>query len=141
MSRSHKHHHPHDHSGLKLSVFLSALCLVHCLTFPFLIALLPMVNIAFHPPEWIEFTLLGATAALGLYSMRHGISMHYHKFTPLIIFLIGIIGAFSIHIIWHTHELNWYKVALEVFFALLIAMSQVINYRWANTYACTVHNH
>ena len=127
--------HQHDHSGLKLSVILSTLCLIHCLTFPFLIALLPIFNIAFHPPEWIEYSLLISTALLGFYSMRHGISLHYHFWYPLVMFIIGLIGAFAIHI-FASHELNFITISIEVFFAVLIAASQIINYRLSNKYGC-----
>jgi len=129
--------HQHDHSGLRLSIFLSTLCLIHCITFPILIAVLALFSVTFHPPLWIEFTLLGATAALGYYSMRHGFTLHYHSKWPLVLFTIGIVGAFAVHIFWHTHDLNLIKTALEIFFALLIAISQVVNYRLTKNHSCT----
>ncbi len=128
--------HQHDHSGMKITIFLSTLCLIHCLTFPFLIVLLPVFNIAFHPPEWIEYLLLGSTAILGYYSMRHGFSLHHHLRYPILLFTIGIIGAFVVHLFWH-HEMNALLIGVEVFFALLIAASQIINYRLTKRYACT----
>lgn len=137
--------HQHDHSGLKLSIILSTICLIHCITFPILIAVFALFSVAFHPPIWIEFSLLGGTAALGYYSMRHGLTLHYHSKWPLIIFTIGIIGAFAIHILpysganehVHVHEFNLVRTLLEIFFALLIAASQVINYRMTKNHACT----
>jgi|TARA_B110000037_G_C17034681_1_gene471072 drug/metabolite transporter (DMT)-like permease len=128
--------HQHDHRGMKLTLFLSTLCLIHCITFPILIVLMPVFNIAFHPPEWIEYVLLGSTAVLGYYSMRHGFSLHHHARYPVLLFTIGIFGAFGIHLIFH-HSLNAWLIAGEVFFAILIALSQIINYRLTNTNACT----
>lgn len=129
--------HQHDHKGLKISVFLSVLCLIHCISFPILIVLLPFFNIAFHPPHWIEYLLLGSTAALGYYSMRHGFSLHHHFKYPILLFTLGIVGAFSVHL-YFEHTTNWWIISLEVFFAALIAISQIINYRLTNTHACTV---
>lgn len=129
--------HQHDHKGLKISVFLSVLCLIHCISFPILIVLLPFFNIAFHPPHWIEYLLLGSTAALGYYSMRHGFSLHHHFKYPILLFTLGIVGAFSVHL-YFEHATNWWIISLEVFFAALIAISQIINYRLTNTHACTV---
>jgi drug/metabolite transporter (DMT)-like permease len=128
--------HQHDHRGMKLTLFLSTLCLIHCITFPILIVLMPVFNIAFHPPEWIEYVLLGSTAVLGYYSMRHGFSLHHHARYPVLLFTIGIFGAFGIHLIFH-HSLNAWLIAGEVFFAILIALSQIINYRLTTTNACT----
>lgn len=128
--------HQHDHSGMKITIFLSALCLIHCLTFPFLIVLLPVFNLAFHPPEWIEYLLLGSTAILGYYSMRHGFSLHHHMRYPIILFTLGIVGAFVVHIFWH-HQMNALLISSEVFFAILIAASQIINYRLTKKYQCT----
>lgn len=134
--------HQHDHSGLKLSVFFSTLCLIHCLTFPIIIAVLTLFNMTFQPPEWIEFSLLGATLGLGLYSMRHGFNLHHHAFYPLVLFSIGMIGAFAVHLFWHnhSHEFSWVRTSLEIFFALLIAVSQFINYRLSRTMACTTQH-
>ena len=129
--------HQHDHKGLKISVFLSVLCLIHCISFPILIVLLPFFNIAFHPPHWIEYLLLGSTAALGYYSMRHGFSLHHHFKYPILLFTLGIVGSFSVHL-YFEHTTNWWIISLEVFFAALIAISQIINYRLTNTHACTV---
>lgn len=132
--------HQHDHSGLKLSVFFSFLCLIHCISFPIIIAVLTLFNLTFHPPEWIEFSLLGATAGLGIYSLRHGFNMHHHAFLPLVLFLVGIIGAFTIHIIFDHHSIYWWKIALEIGFAALIAVSQIMNYRLSRRIGCTVQH-
>lgn len=132
--------HQHDHSGLKLGVFFSTLCLIHCITFPILIVLLPVFGMAFNPPEWVEFFLLGATAGLGLYAMRHGFNLHHHSFKPLVMFAIGLIGSFGVHILWH-HEGGALRVVSEIFFAGLIAASQIINYRLSRSIACTTHHH
>jgi len=133
------HNHEHHHRGMKITIFLSTLCLIHCLTFPFLIVLLPIFNIAFHPPEWIEYLLLGSTAILGYYSLRHGFKLHHHAKYPILLFTIGIFGSFLVHIIWH-HEMNVLLITVEVCCALLIAASQIINYRLTKTHACpTAH--
>lgn len=128
--------HQHQHRGMKATLFLSTLCLIHCITFPLLIVLMPIFNMTFHPPEWIEYLLLGSTAFLGYYSMRHGFSLHHHLRYPVILFTIGIFGASGIHLLFH-NELNTWLIVGEIFFTSLIAISQVINYRLTNTHSCT----
>lgn len=128
--------HQHQHRGMKVTLFLSTLCLIHCITFPLLIVLMPIFNMTFHPPEWIEYLLLGSTAFLGYYSMRHGLLLHHHHRYPVILFTIGIFGASGIHLLFQ-NELNAWLILGEIFFTSLIAISQVINYRLTNTHSCT----
>lgn len=70
-----------------LGMAISAICLVHCVALPLLMALMPVVGIAL--PEWplLEWSMVLLTAIVGGYAIWKGYTMvHRHK---------GIVGAFA----------------------------------------------
>ncbi|MGB1248404.1 MAG: MerC domain-containing protein [Chitinophagales bacterium] len=134
--------HKHNHSILRLSFWLSTLCLIHCIVFPILIVLLPVFNMAFEINHWVEISLLGSTLFLGLYSLYHGYKLHHKDIRPIVIFLVGMGIAFFMHLVLHSHQNpSTFKMCVEIFGSLLIAASQFWNLRLTKSNACTNHNH
>lgn len=128
--------HQHNHFWLKTSIWLSTICLIHCITFPIIIALLPIVNIAFEVNHWLEFILLSSTAVIGGYSLIHGYKLHHQKLLPLVFFAIGISIMLSVHYIFHIHG-GFLGVFSEISGALFIASALYINLRLTKNHACT----
>lgn len=114
----------------KISYYLSLLCLVHCLAFPILVAVLPLLNIVFEISHITELFILSSIVILGSYSLIHSYSNHHHKALPLVIFYIGV--SFSIYVHFgmsHSHEFNYLIFLTEIISGLLIAVSQFYNLR------------
>lgn len=128
--------HQHNHFWLKTSIWLSTICLIHCITFPIIIALLPVVNIAFEVNHWLEFVLISSTAVIGGYSLFHGYKLHHRKVLPLLFFGIGISIMLSVHYIFHIHS-GFLSIFSEISGALFIASALYINLRLTRKHACT----
>jgi hypothetical protein len=128
--------HQHNHIMLKAGIWLSAICLVHCLTFPLIVAVLPFFKVAFEVSHWVEAVLVLSTAVIGTYSLWHGYKLHHHKILPLVIFFIGLLLMIISHV-FHTHDGGILKVLGEISGALLIAGALFLNLRLTKTHACT----
>jgi hypothetical protein len=51
-------------------------CLVHCMTLPFLIGVLPAIGLSFLANGWFEFAVLGTAVAFSLTSLCWGVTKH-----------------------------------------------------------------
>lgn len=128
--------HQHNHIMLKTGMWLSAICLVHCLTFPILVAALPFFKVAFEVSHWVEAVLVLSTAIIGTYSLWHGYKLHHHKVMPLILFFVGLILMIISHA-FHSHDGGFLNVLGEISGALLTAGALFLNLRLTKTHACT----
>lgn len=73
-----------DRTGL----VLATLCLVHCLSFPFIVILLPSAQVFLQSP-WLESSILLAGIAVGTISFYASYRKHRQK-RPVLIGLIGV---------------------------------------------------
>lgn len=105
----------------KIGIFVSGLCLVHCISLPFLSILIPFVN------ETIHIYLFLIIVSIGFYSFYFGYKKHY-KLKPLTLFIIGSIFL-SMEIFFH------YEI-LSVIGSLVIIIAHIIN-----THHCQKCNH
>ena len=133
-----------NHKILKYSYWLSIICLIHCITFPILTAILPFINIVFEINEWIEIGIIGSVIIFGSYSLIHAYITHHKNINPLVVFYIGIIISVYIHFPEnHSHNHNNfsfnYKIFLEIFSGILIAFAQLYNLK-ITPRTCN-HNH
>jgi hypothetical protein len=129
--------HQHNHVWLKTGIWLSTICLIHCITFPIIIALLPVFKIAFAVNHYVEVGLLLSTAAIGTYSLWHGFKLHHKKISPLLLFFSGVILMFILHLNHHHEGFSFLRVFGEISGALFIASSLFLNLRLTKTHACT----
>lgn len=114
-----------NHKFLKYSYWLSVACLVHCIAFPLIIAVLPFLNIFVEINHTLELFLIGSIIIFGTYSLVHAYSSHHKNILPLILFAIGISISVYIHFFHHEHSLN--NTLLEILSGLIIAISQFWN--------------
>jgi hypothetical protein len=128
--------HQHNHIWLKTGIWLSTICLIHCISFPIIIALLPVFKIAFSVNHHVEMILLVSTAAIGTYSLWHGFKLHHHKVAPLLLFFFGVALMFFLHLNHHA-EPNFLRIFGEISGALFIASSLYLNLRLTKSHACT----
>lgn len=132
--------HQHNHIWLKAGIWLSTICLIHCITFPLLVAILPVFKVVFEVSHWVEAGLLLSTAGIGTYSLWHGYKLHHHKLIPLILFFSGLLLMIFSHA-FHSHDGSFLKVLGEISGALFIASALFINLRLTKTHACTTNHH
>lgn len=115
-----------NHKILKYSYWLSIVCLIHCISFPLLIAILPFLDIVFEINKWLEIAIILSVVIFGTYSLFHAYKTHHHNKSPLIIFFIGIIISIYIHFIAHDFS-NGLSIFLEIFSGILLAGAQFYN--------------
>ncbi|MCB9034107.1 MAG: MerC domain-containing protein [Chitinophagales bacterium] len=83
--------HLHDHKANKVSLILSAICIVHCLFTPVLVVVLPFAGTFMHENHWIELLIILGIVLLGSSSLKHGYRYHHHNKKPIILFVIGLV--------------------------------------------------
>ena len=105
----------------KIGIFVSGLCLIHCILLPFLSIIIPFLD------EKLHILLFFIIITIGFYSFYFGFKKH-QKLRPLILFIIGIIFL-SLEIFSH----------YEVFtiFGSVIIIAAHLN----NSYHCKNCNH
>lgn len=114
------------HKLLQYSYWLSIICLIHCIAFPLLIAVLPFLNIAIKINHVVEFIILGSVLIFGSYALIHAYVNHHKNPIPLMLFVVGFVISFYSHVIIHSHN-NYTTIILEVISGILIASSQFYN--------------
>jgi hypothetical protein len=126
----------------KLSIWLSSLCLIHCLITPFLIILLPSVSGFFS--GWVEATLIFAIIPISSIAFFPIWIKHKNK-TRLVEFLSGLALILLVQIAFHDfdHTGFHFNQILETILMIsgtgLIAYSTYKNRR--HTHSCAVPNH
>lgn len=115
-----------NHKILKYSYWLSIICLIHCIAFPLMIAILPFLNIVIEINHLVELIILVSVLIFGSYALIHAYLTHHKNPLPLIIFSIGFVISFYTHVIAHSHG-NTFGMILEIISGLLIASSQFYN--------------
>ena len=87
------------HKILQYSYWLSLLCLIHCIAFPLLIAILPILGMAFEINHWLELIILFSVIILGSFSLIHAYQTHHNNIKPILIFYLGIALSIYMHLI------------------------------------------
>ncbi|MFT4646014.1 MAG: hypothetical protein ACI8ZX_002438 [Planctomycetota bacterium] len=114
-----------NHKILIYSYWLSVICLIHCISFPIIIAILPVIGIVFEINEWIEIGIILSVLIFGSYSLIHAYITHHKNIKPLVIFYFGMSISFYIHFIAHDHSSN--ALILEIISGAIIAGAQFYN--------------
>lgn len=126
----------------KISIWLSSLCLIHCLITPFIIILLPSVSGFFS--GWIEGALIFAVIPLSSVAFFPIWVKHNNK-TLLIEFLAGIFIVLLVQLFYHDLDHSGFHLnqIVETIFMILgtglIAFATFKNRR--HTHSCSVKNH
>lgn len=119
--------HSHDHKANKVSLILSAICIVHCLLTPVLVVLLPFVGTFMHDNHWIELIIIASIILLGSSSLKHGYLYHHHNKKPIIFFIIGLILLIISSIIHFIGDnLIWHHI-FGVIGGLMVGGAQLYN--------------
>ncbi len=126
----------------KLSIWLSSLCLIHCLITPFIIILLPSVSGFFS--GWVEAMLIFAVVPISSVAFFPIWIKHKNKMR-LVEFLVGIGIVLFVQLFFHDldHSGFHFDQLTETIFMIigtgLIAFATYKNKK--HTHTCTVPNH
>lgn len=107
---------------------LSSLCLVHCLTLPLLLVMLPMFGSAtesLHGPAWVHWALLAIAAPFSFYALRRGAECHHDRrfwYVAIVGFAFMVAGALS-------HTIEPQEQVLTVVGGLIVAAAHWMNWK------------
>ena len=120
----------------KFAVFLSGVCVVHCLLTPVLVTLLPIISLSAFTEDLLfhqmMLWLVLPTSCVALF-----IGCRKHRNLPILV--TGIVGMLMLVVIaFYGHDVfnNWgEKVATSVA-GLVLAFSHILNYRACQSLIC-----
>tara|TARA_R110002033_G_scaffold54019_4_gene102388 strand:+ start:4122 stop:4517 length:396 start_codon:yes stop_codon:yes gene_type:complete len=106
------------------ALFLSGLCVVHCLGLPLLFLAMPLLANIFALPEAFHFYLILLALPLSLTSLIYGVRQH-RSFMPLAIGTLGLcLMAAALTEKYYNEE-----VVLTVFGATSLALAHIYNWK------------
>lgn len=121
----------------KLGIFLSGLCIVHCVLLPVIFLLVPSIGAHFLEEDWTHALLFGVVFVAALSAAIPGYRVHKHTL-PLVCFMIGVgilgvatLGAHSLL----GHE---WEAPLAVLGSSILIAGHFINHKKCQT--CTHHH-
>lgn len=124
----------HSHLLHKAGLWLSFLCLIHCLATPFVITLLPVIGEKY-VTETTEFYLIGLSIVIGLFLMIKDYGVH-KNFIPLILLSVSVVLNYA--------GLFLVSAALEKYYVIsgasVMAVAYAFNW-WKHRTFCSDHTH
>ncbi len=112
----------------KIAISLSTLCVIHCLSLPLLVALLPSFTLLSIHGEAFHFWMVVAVIPISIFALQMGCKKHKN----LTIGLIGLAGLTMLLLAVMFGESHLGEIGekgLTTLGAILIALSHVKNYR------------
>ena len=113
-----------------LGISASLACAIHCAILPMILTSLPILGVNIIQNLAFEYFMIVLAFSIGVYSLWHGYKKHHHSYTPLLVFLVGILFLIAKQV-WHERQIPLLLVAV-----LLIVFAHLRNFR-----LCRVHNH
>jgi MerC mercury resistance protein len=124
----------HYHKLNRVGLWLSVLCMIHCLAMPFLITALPFLSESFISQK-SEIYLISASAALAIFLLIKDYRNHQNT-TPLILLSVALCFNFTgLFLLKGTYE-----IIFNVAGALTMASAYWVNWN-AHRKACHGHSH
>lgn len=124
----------HSHVLHKTGMFLSFLCLIHCLSMPFIVTLLPYLA-KDYISHTTEIILMGGSAVIASYLLTKDYRMH-GKILPIIL----LIGALVLQLVGFFLVGAAYETPFVVTGSLLMAWAFLSNWR-LHQKSCDHHAH
>lgn len=122
----------------KTGAIFSWICAVHCLTLPFLAAILPVVGLSVLANEFTEYVFIGISVLIALFSLIPAYFNEHGKMRTLLLFAAGI--SFIVFADRLFEENLFGKIAFVFTGAILITLSHFINHRLClNCHKCCEH--
>ena len=106
------------------AIILSALCLVHCLAFPILVALLPALAGILPRQWWVHPLILAMALPLASVALWRGWLRHHDPRPPL----LGAVGLLQLTIGVLAGEGGYFEIGATVVGGLTLAAAHVMNW-------------
>ena len=129
-----------SHASLdKAGMTASTACAVHCALMPIVVSFLPLLGLGWLSSEWVEWTLLLASACMGATSLCWGVKKHGNRC------VLGWLGAAITMLVLAriTEEHNWrYGWIVAVAGGLTMAGAHLWNHRLCRScHTCSADHH
>jgi hypothetical protein len=124
----------HSHLLYKTGMFLSFLCLIHCLATPILLTALPFIAKDFISHTTEIYLILGSIG-IGIYLLSRDYQVHKNK-TPLLLLVL----ASSSHFLGLMIVAEHLELPFIILGSLLLSGSYILNWR-LHSKICTEHHH
>ena len=112
----------------RIAIALSAICIVHCLAIPFVVAVLPIAALSFGNSEHFHGVMLWLVVPTSFVGFLMGLRLHHRKEIVLLgaagVFVLGAAAIYG-HQSWS--ELT--EVTVSVAGSLLLAAAHWLNFR------------
>ncbi|HUF72020.1 MAG TPA: MerC domain-containing protein [Gammaproteobacteria bacterium] len=112
----------------RVAIALSAICIVHCLAVPLLVALLPIVALSFGDSEHFHGVMLWLVVPTSLLGFVLGYRLH-RRAGLVVLGTVGIIVLAAAAIYGHENWSEALEVTLSVVGSLLLAAAHWLNFR------------
>lgn len=116
-------HHPGKGLDL-LGMLLSFTCIVHCLSLPFLFALLPTVHAVWAEQEWVHWVLVILATPVAVLALWKGHTYHSNTVT----FYLAVPGITALFAALFIHDPHWAETALTTLGACLMVGAHILNF-------------
>jgi hypothetical protein len=103
----------------------SLACAVHCAAMPMLVGLLPIVGLSFLASEQAEWSLVGLSLCVGIWSLLLSYARKHRHWRPLLIFAFGASLIIAVRLL--AEEGSRLEAPAMVAGALLIACAHMVN--------------
>ncbi len=122
----------------KVGMACSTVCFWHCMIFPFLIALFPMV--AFFRSEVFEWSFIGTGVGIAVFAMLQGYVQH-KRLMPTALAISGFLLFAIAHMIFESDGINYAHIGLSLLAGCIIFSAHYINHHFINRHCSCDHEH
>ncbi|WP_106794896.1 MerC domain-containing protein [Aquimarina sp. Aq78] len=96
----------------------SFLCMLHCIFLPIVIAIFPLMGLAFLTDEFYEIFLIGASLMIAMFAIYNGYKKYHGKLLPVFLCLTALV-LFCIGFLIENHFLERTLHFLGTFFLII----------------------
>jgi hypothetical protein len=112
----------------RIAIGLSAICIVHCLAIPLLVALLPVAAISFGDSQHFHGLMLWLVVPTSFVGFLLGYRVHRRTgLLALAAFAIAVLGAAAVY--GHSAWAEWLEIPVTVAGSLMLAAAHWMNFR------------
>ncbi len=116
----------------KIAISLSTLCVIHCLSLPLLVGLLPSFTVLSLHGEAFHFWMVVAVIPISLFALQMGCKKH-KKLSIAMLGITGLVMLLLAVLFGESHLGEIGEKTLTILGAIMIAISHVKNFRLCRT--------
>ena len=112
----------------QIAIALSAICIVHCLTVPILVAVLPLAAISLGSDVHFHSLMLWLVVPTSLVGFALGFRIH-RKAPIVVLGLVGIVVLAAAAVWGHSSWTESYEILVSVVASLILGAAHWLNFR------------